>query len=165
MQESTDVGPLASASQFRTVTEYLELAREDGLTPVVGGDVGDPAEGYFVSPTVYADVDPDSRIATEEIFGPVLAVIRAADEADALRLANATHYGLSGAIFTRDLGAALRCADELEVGVVHVNGESAGAEPHVPFGGMKASGSGPREQGKAAREFFTESKTIYIEDV
>ena len=82
-----------------------------------------------------------------------------------MRLANDTPYGLSGSIFTRDLRAAMRRAHELEVGVVHLNGESAGAEPHVPFGGVKASSSGSREQGKSAREFFTEIKTIYIEDV
>jgi aldehyde dehydrogenase (NAD+) len=165
LDESTDVGPLASQEQFNTVTGYLELAREHRLRVVAGGSASDPAEGYFVQPTIYADVDPSSAIAQEEIFGPVLAVIRATDADDAMRLANDTPYGLSGSIFTRDLRAALRRAHELEVGVVHLNGESAGAEPHVPFGGVKASSSGAREQGKSAREFFTEIKTIYIEDV
>jgi aldehyde dehydrogenase (NAD+) len=163
LDERTDLGPLSSASQHRRVSEYVDMAARDGLTRACGGRVTDPAEGFFVDPTIYVDVDPSIPIATEEVFGPVLAVIRASDAAQAMRLANDTRYGLSASIFTRDLATALRCADTIEAGVVHLNGESAGAEPHVPFGGVKASSSGTGEQGKAAREFFTTTKTIYVE--
>lgn len=165
LDEGSDVGPTASRSQFETVTEYLDVARTEGLECVLGGTAGAPEDGYFVAPTIYVGVDPASRIATEEIFGPVVAVIRARDAEHAFALANDTEYGLSASVFTTDLSSALRATRELEAGVVHVNGESAGAEPHVPFGGAKASSTGGREQGKAAAEFFTEIKTIYFEAI
>jgi aldehyde dehydrogenase (NAD+) len=165
LDEQTDIGPLASAAQHRTVRGYLELAPTEGAATALGGEAGDGAGGYFVEPTIYTDVDPSSRIATEEIFGPVLCVIRARDADEAIALANDTRFGLSASLFTRDVNDALRLAGEIEAGVVHVNGESAGAEPHVPFGGVKASSGGSREQGMAAREFFTEVKTIYVEGV
>lgn len=165
VDEGTEIGPLASAAQHRTVADYLALAPQEGHVAVCGGTVADPSDGYFASPTVLIGGSPTSRVATEEIFGPVTAVLAVDDAAEALRLANATPFGLSASVFTRDLNAALRAANELEVGVVHINGETAGAEPHVPFGGIKGSGSGSREQGTAARDFFTETKTIYIEDV
>lgn len=99
---------------------------------------------------------------TEELFGPVLAVRRAADTEEAFRLTNDSEYGLSAAIFTRDLTRALSAVDHLDVGILHVNSESAGADPHVPFGGAKKSGLGPKEQGRAAREFFTHTTTVYL---
>jgi len=165
LQQATDVGPVASRSQFETVAEYLDIAKAEGLTPLCGGEVGDPDEGYFIPPTIYRDVDPAARIAREEIFGPVVGVIRARDTAHAIVLANDTEYGLSASVFTTNLRTAMRASREIQAGVVHINGESAGAEPHVPFGGAKASSVGGREQGKAAAEFFTETKTIYIEDL
>ncbi len=165
LEEQTEVGPLSGPAQYEKVTTHMRGADGDGLQLATGGQPGDPAGGYFVTPTIYIDVDPRHPVATEEIFGPVLALIRARDEADAIRLANDTRYGLSASVFTSDLRSAMRCAAELQAGVVHVNGETAGAEPHVPFGGVKGSSSGSREQGKAAREFFTELKTVYIEDL
>jgi aldehyde dehydrogenase (NAD+) len=163
LDESTDVGPVASAAQHQTVRSYLEIARREGLRLACGGSASDPADGYYVEPTVYGDVDPGSRVARDEIFGPVLAVIRAANLDDALEIANASEYGLSASVFTRELNVALDFARRIECGVVHINGETAGAEPQVPFGGMKASSSHSREQGKAAVEFFTDVKTIYLE--
>jgi acyl-CoA reductase-like NAD-dependent aldehyde dehydrogenase len=165
LDAATDIGPVASSSQFDTVSSYLDVAAAEGLRCLRGGQTGPPDDGYFVPPTIYADVDPASRIAREEIFGPVIAVLRARDADHAFALANDTEYGLSASVFTTDFATALRATRELEAGVVHVNGESAGAEPHVPFGGMKASSSGSREQGKAAAEFFTETKTVYLEDL
>ena len=165
LDERSDLGPLSSEAQFKKVSGYLERAAADGLEPLIGGGVSDPAQGYFVHPTIFADIDPNHAIATEEVFGPVLAVIRAHDGEEAIRMANDTPFGLSASVFTRDLRTAMRCAGELEAGVVHINGETAGAEPHVPFGGVKGSSSGSREQGKSAREFFTEMKTVYIEDL
>jgi aldehyde dehydrogenase (NAD+) len=161
--ETVDVGPLASAEQYRSVSAALEQARDEGLEAACGGTASAPEEGYFVAPTVYLDVDPGLKTAREELFGPILAVIRARDPEHALALANDTPFGLSASVFTRDLRTALDFAGRMQAGVVHVNGETAGAEPHVPFGGMKGSSSHSREQGKAAREFFTDVKTIYAE--
>jgi acyl-CoA reductase-like NAD-dependent aldehyde dehydrogenase len=121
------------------------------------------SEGFFVTPTVFSDVDPNSRLATEEIFGPVVSVVPAANLSDAISLVNTSRFGLSTAVFTRDIGKAMRYVDEIECGIVHVNSETAGAEPHVPFGGMKESSSNSREQGKSAREFYTQVKTVYFD--
>ena len=116
-----------------------------------------------MSPTVFDGVRSEMRIAQEEIFGPVVAVLEAKDFDEALALANDTRFGLSASVVTRDLGLALRFVREIEVGIVHVNSQTAGAEPQVPFGGFKGSSSGTREQGKAAREFFTQTKTVYLD--
>jgi aldehyde dehydrogenase (NAD+) len=107
-------------------------------------------------------VGPDSPIAQDEIFGPVLAVLAARDLEQAIALANRTRYGLSATLFTRDLSSALAYVERIEVGLVRVNGDTTGVDPHAPFGGMKGSSSGSREQGPAAREFYTEIKTVQI---
>lgn len=157
--EATDVGPLASPEQRRTVGEYLDLARREGAEFLVGGGVG---EACFVEPTVLAGVAPESALIREEIFGPVLVVVAVDGFEQALAAANDTEFGLSSAIFTRDLGKALAFVRGTESGLVHVNRETAGVEPHVPFGGIKASSSMSREQGTAARQFFTTTKTVYV---
>ncbi len=159
----TDVGPLASAAQYETVLSYFGVARDEGHELAAGGEPIDLDGGYFVAPTVYTGVAPESRIAREEVFGPLLGVIQAGSIEEAVGIANAVDYGLSAAIFTRDIGRAFEFAREIEVGVVHVNSETAGTEPQVPFGGMKDSSSHSREQGKAARDFFTEVKTVYVD--
>ncbi len=159
----TDVGPLASAGQYETVLSYLDVARDEGHKLAVGGQPIDLDGGYFVAPTVYTGVGQDSRIAREEVFGPVLGVIQASSIDDAVRIANAVDYGLSAAIFTRDIGRAFEFAREVEAGIVHVNSETAGSEPQVPFGGMKDSSSHSREQGKTARDFYTDVKTVYVD--
>ena len=160
-QEGVQIGPLVSEPQRDRVLGYLDVARSEGHELLTGGGPGE-GSGWFVQPTVYDGVDPGSRIGREEIFGPVLGLMRADDLEQALAVANAVDFGLSASIFTRDLAAALHFAREAEVGVVHVNSETAGAEPQAPFGGMKGSSSHSREQGKAAVEFFTETKTVYI---
>ena len=109
------------------------------------------------------DVDPDSPLAQDEIFGPVLASFVARDLDEAIALANNTRYGLSASLFTRDLGSALSYIDRIEAGLVRVNGDTTGVDPHAPFGGMKASSSGTREQGSSAREFYTETRTVQIQ--
>jgi aldehyde dehydrogenase (NAD+) len=164
LDPTSRVGPLSSAAQLETVLGYLQTARTEGATILAGGGRADElGEGYFVRPTVLTDVRPDSRILREEIFGPV-ATLLAVDSYDAaIAAANDTPFGLSASVFTRDLGAALAFANEIKAGVVKVNLESAGLEYQVPFGGTKDSSSGSREQGKAAREFFTEWKTVYID--
>ncbi len=121
---------------------------------------GDP-HGYFVAPTVFEIESTDAPIWTDEVFGPVIAAKRFDTFDEALALANDTPYGLSGAIFTDTHSIVERAATELEVGVLHINSATIGADPHVPFGGRAASGYGPKEQVQAARDFYTESRTIY----
>jgi acyl-CoA reductase-like NAD-dependent aldehyde dehydrogenase len=160
-RDGVHVGPLVSEAQRDRVLSYLDVARDEGHQLLTGGGAPD-GPGWFVRPTVYAGVGPDSRIGQEEIFGPVLGLMQAGDLEEALAIANSVAFGLSASLFTRDLGAALAFARDAEVGVVHVNSETAGAEPQAPFGGMKGSSSHSREQGKAAVHFFTETKTVYI---
>jgi alpha-ketoglutaric semialdehyde dehydrogenase len=160
-RDGVHIGPLVSEPQRDRVLSYLDVARDEGHQLLTGGGPGD-GPGWFVRPTLYADVDPGSRIGQEEIFGPVLGLMRAEGLEQALEIANSVGFGLSASLFTRDLAAALAFAREAEVGVVHVNSETAGAEPQAPFGGMKGSSSHSREQGKAAVHFFTETKTVYI---
>jgi alpha-ketoglutaric semialdehyde dehydrogenase len=121
------------------------------------------AHGFFMEPTVLREPDPDSPLAQDELFGPVLATLTAADLDEAIELANGTRYGLSASLFTRDLGSALAYVQRIEAGLVRVNGDTTGVDPHAPFGGMKASSSGTREQGAAAREFYTEYRTVQIQ--
>jgi acyl-CoA reductase-like NAD-dependent aldehyde dehydrogenase len=158
LDDTVEIGPLASEAQLEKVLGYLEIE----ASPAVGGArVG--GGGNFIAPTVYLDVDAESRLGQEEIFGPVLGVIDVPDLDAALAVANGVRYGLSASIFTRDLGRALDFVRGIRAGMVHVNRETPGAEPHAPFGGMKDSSSHSREQGKASAEFFTELKTVAID--
>jgi aldehyde dehydrogenase (NAD+) len=160
----TEIGPLVSATQRDRVVGYLDLAdREEHRLATGGRGAADGLSGHFVQPTVYLDVDPESRLAQEEIFGPVLSVIAVDDLEQALTVANGVEFGLSASIFTSDLAHALRFVRSIRAGMVHVNRETPGAEPQAPFGGMKASSSHSREQGKAAVDFYTELKTVYID--
>jgi acyl-CoA reductase-like NAD-dependent aldehyde dehydrogenase len=165
LEPDTKVGPVVSADQLKTVTGYVQVGTAEGARVAAGGgraeDLGD---GYYVRPTVLTDVDPKSRVAREEIFGPVAALIPAGSYEEAVRLANDTSFGLSASLFTRDLNRAMRFAREIRAGVVKINQESAGIEFQAPFGGMQESSSGSREQGKAAREFFTQWKTVYLDE-
>ncbi len=162
LDESTMVGPLSSQSQLDTVSGYLELAEREAARVLAGGGRPDTG-GYFVEPTVLADLPASSRVVREEIFGPVAALLPASSYEEAVALANDTPFGLTAALFTRDLGKALRFARDIRAGVVKVNQESAGLEFQAPFGGMRGSSSGSREQGKVARDFFTQWKTVYLD--
>lgn len=161
--DAAAVGPLIDEASFERVRSAI--AGVSGELVVGGGSPSDPRleGGWFVEPTVARGVDPDSSLAQDEVFGPVLALFAADDVGEALALANRTRYGLSASLFTRDLGAALEYIREIEVGLVRVNGDTTGVDPHAPFGGFKASSSGSREQGPAAREFYTEIKTVQIQ--
>jgi aldehyde dehydrogenase (NAD+) len=158
------VGPLASADQMATVLSHLDGAAQQGAKAIVGGGRldGPLAEGYFVPPTVLVDVQPDHAVVREEVFGPVLAVLPVDSFDDAVALANDTPYGLTSSIFTRDLGTALRFTELSRAGIVKVNQPTSANEFHVPFGGIKDSGAGEHELGKAARLFYTDSKTVSI---
>ncbi|MBM7691543.1 aldehyde dehydrogenase (NAD+) [Peribacillus deserti] len=159
------MGPCASESQFNTVTKYIEIGKQEGAKLVYGGEVltgGEYDSGFYVTPAIFEAVTTDMEIAQEEIFGPVIALIKAADLEEAIEMANHTKYGLSASIFTSNINSILEFIDEIEVGLVRINAESAGVELQAPFGGMKASSSGSREQGEAAKEFFTAIKTVFI---
>ena len=129
-----------------------------------GGTIPDNFKaGFYVLPAVLDNVKPDSKIAQEEVFGPVLALIKADDANHALEIMNGVQYGLSASVFTRNLDAAFDFADRAQAGMIRINGETAGVEPQAPFGGMKASSSFSREQGLAARDFYTQIKTISVD--
>ena len=152
---------MASIEQLRKVGGYLDLATNGDCEVLTGGGYSDPAGGFWVEPTVLTGVDPDSPLMREEVFGPVTALVPVPDFDAALAAANDTEFGLSAALFTRDLGRSIAFAREIAAGQVHINRETAGAEPHVPFGGLKGSSNMQREQGKAARRFFTNTKNVY----
>jgi aldehyde dehydrogenase (NAD+) len=165
VDETTQMGPVISDSAHKTITTGIDTARTQGVTVLAGGQPytdDTRASGYFIAPTVVELGDKPADVWTEELFGPVLAVRRAADAEEAFTLANDSEFGLSAAVFTQDLTHALQAVEHVDVGVLHVNSESAGADPHVPFGGAKKSGLGPKEQGSAAREFFTHTTTVYL---
>ncbi len=161
-----DVGPHVSEDELESTLEYVDVGEREGATLETGGERltdGEYATGYFVEPAVFSGVEPGMRIAQEEIFGPVLSVIPAADFEEAIEIANGVEYGLSASVVTEDLSEANRFADEIDAGVVKVNQKTTGLELHVPFGGMKASSSETyREQGDAGLDFFTISKTVYV---
>ena len=160
------VVPVIDQASKDNIKAMVERGVKDGGNVLTGGGVptGSPFDnGTFVEPTVMTKVAAASFIACEEIFGPVLSIIPSSDAEDALEIANSVEYGLSAGIFTRNLNSVLDFADRIEAGIVKINGETAGVEPQVPFGGMKSSSSGNREQGKAAIEFFTQTKTIYVD--
>ncbi|MGI8332582.1 aldehyde dehydrogenase family protein [Actinomadura scrupuli] len=155
------VGPVIDQGARDRVVGAVESARAAGARVVTGGS---PLEspGWFVGPAVLTGLPPGHELSREEVFGPVCAVIPAADAGEAVRIANDVRYGLVAAVFTRDLGAALDAVDLLDAGMIRINAATTGVDYHAPFGGSKESGSGPREQGTAARLFYTESRTITI---
>ena len=156
----TEVGPIVNESQFEEILGAIERGRAEGGEVIAGGGRADE-HGYVIEPTVFEGVRDDAFLSCEEVFGPVTSLYRVGDLDEALRRANAVEFGLSAAIFTQDLAAVQRFATEAQAGLLHVNSQTAGAEVHVPFGGIKASGWGPHEQGRAALEFYTEVVTLY----
>ncbi len=166
LDPNTEMGPLVSEAQLRTVMEYVDVGQREGAKLVTGGrrlEGGPYGKGYFFEPTVFVDVDPRMRIAQEEIFGPVVAVIPCRSLDEAIAIGNGVVYGLSAAIYTRDLNKAFVAMRELETGIFYVNAPTIGAEVHLPFGGVKATGNGHREAGMAALEVFSEWKAVYID--
>jgi betaine-aldehyde dehydrogenase len=162
--DATEVGPLVSAKQRDRVKDYIEVGLGEGATLVVGGAAPDDptlAAGAYLLPTVFDGVSNEMRIAREEIFGPVVSVIPFDSEDEALRLANATPYGLSGSIWSRDIGKAMRAAKALQSGVISINSNSS-VHTEAPFGGYKMSGIG-RELGMAALDLYTETKNVFID--
>jgi len=162
----TDIGPSVDEKQFNTVLKYIDIGREDGATLLCGGKRADGnglENGYFIEPTVFDHVTPDMRIAREEIFGPVLSVLRVKDFEEAMIVANDCDYGLSSSVFTNDVNDIFRFVQEIESGMTHINSPTTGGEAHVPFGGIKATGIGAREQGSTSLDFYTELKVVYVD--
>jgi alpha-ketoglutaric semialdehyde dehydrogenase len=162
VDEATDVGPAVTADQRDSVLRYLDIGREEGAENVYTAQLGELPEGHWLAPTVFDRVEPSMRLAKEEIFGPVLSVIRVPDNAAAFEAANAVEYGLAASVYTRDVKAIFQFVDQVDVGIAHVNQPTLGGEVHLPFGGVKSSGIGPHEQGREAVDFFTKVKTVYI---
>jgi aldehyde dehydrogenase (NAD+) len=166
LDENTQVGPSIDEAQLNTVLTYIDTGKGEGAQLLTGGNrLSEPPydKGFFVEPTVFGGVTPGMKIAREEIFGPVLAIIAVDDFDEAMEVANASRFGLSAAICTRDITRAMEFVDRIEVGLVHVNSPTVGAEVQVPFGGMKDSSTGTREQGRVAVDFYTQIKTVYLE--
>jgi alpha-ketoglutaric semialdehyde dehydrogenase len=159
------MGPAVSADARDGILESVRAAVDGGAEVLTGATPyadQERADGYFVRPTVFRLDGPRHPVWREEVFGPVLSAVTAAGREEALRLANDSAFGLSGAVFTNDLDFVLRAMADFHVGVLHVNSETTGADPHVPFGGVKDSGYGPKEQGRAARDFYTHTTTVYL---
>ncbi|TMF64869.1 MAG: aldehyde dehydrogenase family protein [Chloroflexi bacterium] len=166
LEASTDVGPVVSASQLERVHSFIPVAEKEGATIAAGGHVstdGALAKGFFHEPTVLVDVKPNMRVAQEEIFGPVTAVIEVSSVDEAIKAVNSTKYGLSSSIYTRNVNNAFRFMRDAETGIVYVNAGTIGAEIQLPFGGMKATGNGHREAGRAALDVYSEWKSIYVD--
>jgi aldehyde dehydrogenase (NAD+) len=166
LDPEVDVSPVASKAQFDIVMEYIGIGTEEGAELVQGGHAvtgGIFDQGYYIEPTIFADVQTDMRIAQEEIFGPVLTVLKAKDLEDSIQIANSVKFGLSSSVYTKDLTQAFEYINTVESGMVHVNAPTLGGEVHLPFGGLGASGVGHREQGTEAMNFFTEVITVYID--
>jgi acyl-CoA reductase-like NAD-dependent aldehyde dehydrogenase len=162
LQDTTDMGPVAGPQQYRDVCAAIRTAEADGARMIAGGNAAGAADGYFIRPTVITDVEPGTALFRDEVFGPVLAIREFGSLDEALDLANNSIYGLSSAIFTRDLGVARAYIDGIEAGLAHVNVHTGYKEPAMPFGGIKQSGAGPPENGKTGLEFFVDAKAVYL---
>jgi aldehyde dehydrogenase (NAD+) len=166
LAETTDVGPVINEGQLRRVHEYTGVGRGEGARVLVGGEIateGDLRKGFFYKPTVFDDVDPKMRVAREEIFGPTVSVIRARSLEEAVEIANNTSYGLSSAIYTRDINRAFQAIQDIQTGITYVNASTIGAEVQFPFGGVRQTGNGHRESGWTALDIMTEWKTVYVD--
>src|ERR671933_778807 len=164
--DDTDVGPVINKRALEKIHEYTQIGKDEGAKLLTGGEVASGNgldKGYYYRPTIFGDVDPQMRIAQEEIFGPTTALIRVRDLDEAIRVANGVKYGLSSSIFTRDVNKAFRAMRDLDTGITYINAGTIGAEVHLPFGGTKDTGNGHREAGQAALDVFTEWKSIYVD--
>ncbi len=166
LDENVEMGPAVNESQMKTDLDYVEIGKSEGANLLCGGnrlDQGDYKYGWFLEPTVFGDVDPKMRIAQEEIFGPVVSIIPCDDLDQAIEIANDIEYGLSSALYTKDVNKAFRAMRDLYAGITYINAPTIGAEVHLPFGGVKATGNGHREGGIGAIDFYTEWKSIYVD--
>lgn len=166
LDRATEMGPSITAAQLDKVVAYVGIGQAEGARLVTGGKRltdGPHARGFFHQPTIFADVTPSMRIAREEIFGPVVSVLRCRSLEEAIDIANDVAYGLSAAIYTQDINRAFTAMRDVYTGLFYVNAPTIGAEVHLPFGGTKATGNGHREAGIAALDVFSEWKSIYVD--
>ena len=166
LDEAMQMGPSVSRSQLETVMQYVEIGKKEGAALVTGGnrlETGALAKGFFHEPTIFGDVQPGMRVAQEEIFGPVVSVMRCRSLDEAVEIGNGVAYGLSASIYTRDVNKAFAAMRDMDTGIFYVNAPTIGAEVHLPFGGTKATGNGHREAGTAALDVFSEWKSIYVD--
>lgn len=166
LKPGTDVGPLINEGQRNIVQQYIEIGQKEGATLLTGGHIyeqGECAKGWFHEPTIFTDVTPGMRIAREEIFGPVLSVLKIGSFDEAIEVLNGTKYGLSSSIYTQDVNRAFLAIRDIEAGITYINGPTIGAEAHMPFGGVKETGNGHREGGWEVYEFYTETKTVFVD--
>ncbi len=166
LDESVEMGPAVNKAQLETDLKYIEIGKGEGAKLMCGGnrlDKGDYAHGWFLEPTVFSDVDTKMRIAQEEIFGPVVSIIPCDSLQHAIEIANDTVYGLSSALYTKDVNGAFQGIRDLNAGITYINAPTIGAEVHLPFGGVKATGNGHREGGIGAFDFYTEWKAVYVD--
>jgi acyl-CoA reductase-like NAD-dependent aldehyde dehydrogenase len=166
LDETIQMGPSNSESQLKTVMSYVEIGKKEGATLACGGnrlDSGPYAKGFFHEPTIFTNVDPKMRVAQEEIFGPVVSVMKCGSFEEAVAIGNGVEYGLSASIYTQDINRAFAAMRDLYTGIFYINAPTIGAEVHLPFGGTKNTGNGHREAGVAALEVFSEWKSCYID--
>ena len=161
-----DIGPLSSLDQLEKVTEYIGLGVEQGGKILIGGnrlegEIFD--DGFYVEPTIFVDVDKENIVAKEEIFGPVLISFKVSNLSEALDITNDVDFGLSSSIYTKDIKQAYKYINNVDTGMVHVNSPTLGGEVHLPFGGLKSSGVGHKEQGEEGFNFFSELISVYID--
>jgi alpha-ketoglutaric semialdehyde dehydrogenase len=161
-EDDTQIGPVINETAVEKIHSYTEIGQGEGAKLLTGGERVE-GHGFYYRPTVFADVDPEMRIAQEEIFGPTTALIPVDSFEDAVRAANSVRYGLSSSIFTSDVNKAFRAMRDLQTGITYINAGTTGAEVHLPFGGMKQTGNGHREAGQAALDVFTEWKSVYVD--
>ena len=166
LQKGTDVGPVINESQFNKILKYIEIGKKEGAKLILGGKAyqkGNCSKGYFIDPTIFTEATPEMRIAQEEIFGPVVSVIKAEDLKDAIQIVNDTPYGLSSAVYTQDVNSSAIAERDLDTGIVYINASTIGAEIHLPFGGIKRSGYGRKEAGGrgGALDTYSRWKVIY----
>jgi aldehyde dehydrogenase (NAD+) len=166
LKEGTQVGPVVNEQQLQTVEKYVQIGKQEGADLVTGGvrETRQGCEkGYFFKPTILGNVLPTMRVAKEEIFGPVLSVIKVKSLDEAIRVANGTEYGLSSSIYTQDINKAYQAIRDIRAGITYINAPTIGAEAHMPFGGVKATGNGHREGGWTVFDIFTEWKAVYVD--
>jgi aldehyde dehydrogenase (NAD+) len=166
LSPKTQVGPLINKASREKVEEYMEVGKEQGATMEVGGTIpsGEAlAKGWFFRPTVFTGVKAKSRLEQEEIFGPVLSVVRVNSLDEAIKVNNDVPYGLSSSLYTRDVNAAFKAISALDNGITYINAPTIGAEAHLPFGGVKQTGNGHREGGWQVYDFYSETKVAYVD--
>jgi aldehyde dehydrogenase (NAD+) len=160
------MGPVVNASQIKTISQYVEIGKKEGASLLWGGNClsgGEFGQGYFFEPTIFGEVDPQMRIAQEEIFGPVVSILPADSLEQAIEIANGVQYGLSASIYTQDVNRAFLAMRDVYTGIFYVNASTIGAEVHLPFGGTRQTGNGHREAGIQALDVFSEWKAVYVD--